>query len=174
MSDQPRPSVYLAGPGGFDAGGRTWHRVVRDRLTAAGFTVLDPWEASAAVFAPAFAHVSPIARRDALRSANRTAGQANAAMVRDADVVFALLDGADVDSGTAAEIGYAAAVGTPVVGYRTDWRTSGDNEAAAVNLQVEYFVEASGGTIVLGDATADDLTLLDRAIGELRTRLTPS
>jgi nucleoside 2-deoxyribosyltransferase len=171
MSDQPGPSVYLAGPGGFDAGGRTWHRVVRDRLLVAGFAVLDPWEVSAGVFASAFGHVSPIARRDALRSANRSAGAANAAMVRDADAVFALLDGVDVDSGTAAEIGYAAAVGTPVVGYRTDWRTTGDNEAAAVNLQVEYFVEASGGTIVLGDATADDVTLLDRAVAELQARL---
>ena len=59
-----------------------------------------------------------------------------------------MLDGADVDSGTAAEIGYAFARGTPIVGYRGDFRLAGDNEGAVVNLQVEYFIRASGGTIV--------------------------
>ena len=59
-----------------------------------------------------------------------------------------MLDGADVDSGTAAEIGYAFARGKPIVGYRGDVRLAGDNEAAVVNLQVEYFIRASGGTIV--------------------------
>jgi len=53
-----------------------------------------------------------------------------------------VLDGTDVDSGTAAEIGYAAALGTPVVGLRTDLRVTGDNAATTVNLQVEYFLSA--------------------------------
>jgi nucleoside 2-deoxyribosyltransferase len=53
-----------------------------------------------------------------------------------------------VDSGTAAEIGYAFARGIPIVGYRGDLRLGGDNDGAIVNLQVEYFVRASGGTIV--------------------------
>jgi nucleoside 2-deoxyribosyltransferase len=167
----PRPSIYLAGPGGFDAGGRAWHRLVRDRLDAAGFAVLDPWVASQDVFDAAFAEPDGERRQAALAAANRTAGARNADMVRAADAVFALLDGVDVDSGTAAEIGYAAAVGTPVVGYRTDWRTSGDNEAAVVNLQVESFIAESGGVIVLAlDATEDDVTLLDRAVAELRRR----
>jgi hypothetical protein len=30
---------------------------------------------------------------------------------------------------------------------RTDFRPSGDNEATVVNLQVEWFIEASGGAI---------------------------
>jgi nucleoside 2-deoxyribosyltransferase len=65
-----------------------------------------------------------------------------------ADAVVAVLDGVDVDSGTAAEIGYAFARGTPVIGYRGDVRPAGDNEGAVVNLQVEYFIRAGGGTIV--------------------------
>jgi len=39
-----------------------------------------------------------------------------------ADVVVAILDGPDVDSGTAFEVGYAFAKGKPVVGLKTDMR----------------------------------------------------
>jgi nucleoside 2-deoxyribosyltransferase len=53
-----------------------------------------------------------------------------------------------VDSGTAAEIGYAFAQGKPILGYRGDLRLSADNEGATVNLQVEYFIQASGGEII--------------------------
>ncbi len=42
--------------------------------------------------------------------------------VRDCDVVVAVLDGPDADSGTAFEAGYAYALGKPVVGVRTDYR----------------------------------------------------
>ena len=59
-----------------------------------------------------------------------------------------MLDGVDVDSGTAAEIGYAFARGKLIVGYRGDFRLSADNEGSVVNLQVEYFIRESGGTIV--------------------------
>ena len=62
--------------------------------------------------------------------------------------MVAVLDGADVDSGTAAEIGYAFARGKLIVGYRGDFRLSADNEGGTVNLQVEYFIRESGGTIV--------------------------
>ncbi|MEM1688999.1 MAG: nucleoside 2-deoxyribosyltransferase [Candidatus Hadarchaeales archaeon] len=43
--------------------------------------------------------------------------------IEEADVVVAVLDGPDVDSGTAFEIGYATAKGKPVVGLKTDIRT---------------------------------------------------
>lgn len=39
-----------------------------------------------------------------------------------ADIVVAVLDGPDVDSGTAFEVGYACAKGKPVVGLKTDMR----------------------------------------------------
>ncbi len=43
-----------------------------------------------------------------------------------ASVVVAVLDGPDVDSGTAWECGYATSLGIPVVGLRTDWRPAED------------------------------------------------
>ncbi|HUT35149.1 MAG TPA: nucleoside 2-deoxyribosyltransferase [Planctomycetota bacterium] len=42
--------------------------------------------------------------------------------VRDCDAVVAVLDGADADSGTCFEAGYAYALGKPIVGVRTDYR----------------------------------------------------
>jgi nucleoside 2-deoxyribosyltransferase len=40
----------------------------------------------------------------------------------EADVVLALLDGADADSGVAFEVGFARGRGKPVLGVRTDYR----------------------------------------------------
>lgn len=44
--------------------------------------------------------------------------------LKESDVVVAVLDGPDVDSGTAFELGYARALGLPVIGIRTDFRES--------------------------------------------------
>ena len=87
-------------------------------------------------------------RRDAWRRLNVEIGGNNRAGIDRADMVLAVLDGADVDSGTAAEIGYAFAKGKPILGYRGDFRLSADNEGSIVNLQVEYFIRQSGGDIV--------------------------
>jgi len=46
--------------------------------------------------------------------------------LREADVVVAVLDGPDVDSGTALELGVAWERGIPIVGVRTDFRESQD------------------------------------------------
>jgi len=47
------------------------------------------------------------------------------------DAVVAILDGADSDSGTCLEIGYARAKGKPVIGVRTDFR---DGDTHGLNL----------------------------------------
>jgi len=49
------------------------------------------------------------------------------------DAMVALADGADVDSGTCVEIGYAKAKGKIIVGVRTDFRAS---EEHGLNLMV--------------------------------------
>jgi nucleoside 2-deoxyribosyltransferase len=53
------------------------------------------------------------------------------------DIVVSVLDGADVDSGTAWEIGYAYARGKPVIGLRTDFRILSDG---IVNLMIEMAI----------------------------------
>ncbi|NLX50422.1 MAG: nucleoside 2-deoxyribosyltransferase [Methanospirillum sp.] len=51
------------------------------------------------------------------------------------DLVVAVIDGADADSGVAWEMGYAYARGIPVYAIRTDFRRAGDSER--VNLMLE-------------------------------------
>jgi nucleoside 2-deoxyribosyltransferase/predicted secreted protein len=53
----------------------------------------------------------------------------------DADIIIAIIDGADADSGTSWEIGYAYAKGKKIISLRTDFRRVGVNEM--VNLMLE-------------------------------------
>jgi nucleoside 2-deoxyribosyltransferase len=131
--------VYVASPLGFDAAGRLFNAArLLPALLAAGLEPLDPWAqglAAAEVDAP-----------DA--ALNERIGARNVELLEQADAVLAVLDGVDVDSGTAGEVGFASARGTFVVGLRTDLRAAGDNAAALVNLQVEHFIRRTGGTVV--------------------------
>ena len=54
----------------------------------------------------------------------------------EADLIVANLDGVDVDSGTAWELGYAVAQHKQVIGIHTDWRCYSACEA--VNLMIEH------------------------------------
>ena len=142
--------LYVAGPLGFSEATRPFSEdVLLPRLRALGFEVLDPWAGGAGIEA-ALRIADADERVAALRVANDAVGRANAEMIEASDGVFAVLDGSDVDSGTAAEIGYAAALGRPIVGWRSDFRSAGDNAGALVNLQVQHFVERTGGRIVVG------------------------
>ena len=132
--------VYLASPLGFSEAGRHFYTTILvPHVRALGYEVLDPWTLTDArkIQAAQTMAYGP-AKREAWRTLNLEMGATNRAV----------LDGTDVDSGTAAEIGYAFARGKLIVGYRGDFRLSADNEGSTVNLQVEYFIRASGGTIV--------------------------
>jgi nucleoside 2-deoxyribosyltransferase len=59
----------------------------------------------------------------------------NKRAIRDADILVAIIDGADADSGTAWEMGYAAALKKTVIALRTDFRMAGSHER--VNLMLE-------------------------------------
>jgi hypothetical protein len=140
----------MASPLGFSQAGRHFYDgVLVPLVRALGYDVLDPWALTDAgkVAAVQALPYGP-ARREAWRVLNREIGANNRAAIDRADGVLAVLDGVDVDSGTAAEIGYAFARGKLIVGYRGDFRLSADNEGSTVNLQVEYFIRESGGTIV--------------------------
>jgi nucleoside 2-deoxyribosyltransferase len=55
--------------------------------------------------------------------------------LRMADSVIAVLDGVDVDTGVAFEMGYAHAIGKPIVGLKTDHRSF--SKVESVNLMLE-------------------------------------
>jgi nucleoside 2-deoxyribosyltransferase len=142
--------IYAAGPLGFSEAGRAFYdNSVIPELSRLGHDVLDPWTLTDSrkiddVRTMPYGE----ARRDAWRQLNVEIGGNNRRAIDRCDAVFACLDGVDVDSGTAAEIGYAFATGKPIVGYRGDFRLSADNEGSIVNLQVEYFIRQSGGDII--------------------------
>ena len=147
--------IYLAGPFGFSEAGRAFHvgTIVRE-IARLGHVPLDPWAmhdtdpALDAEIKAAAGMPYGSAKRDTWRGLNMRIGAKNQALLDACDMVFAVLDGVDVDSGTAAEIGYAFARRKPILGYRGDFRLSADNDGSIVNLQVEYFIRASGGDII--------------------------
>jgi len=55
-------------------------------------------------------------------------------------LVLAIVDGADADSGTCWECGYATAKGIPVIAIRTDFRLSGDTRG--FNAMIYYSAKA--------------------------------
>jgi nucleoside 2-deoxyribosyltransferase len=142
--------IYIAGPLGFSEAGRTFYY---DKLIPAvrqlGHEPLDPWTLTDPGKIDTVLNLPyGSAKRDAWRRLNLEIGQNNRRAIDDCDAMLAILDGVDVDSGTASEIGYAFAKEKPILGYRGDFRLSADNEGSVVNLQVEYFIRRSGGEII--------------------------
>ena len=119
--DFARYRVYFAAPL-FSEAEQTYNRSVADLLREHFFSVHLPQDCGDS---------------SAERSADHTAGifMENLAALNEADVVVAVIDGADADSGTAWEMGYAYARGIPVIALRTDFRQAGVSER--VNLMLE-------------------------------------
>ena len=65
-----------------------------------------------------------------------------------ADVVLAVLDGPDPDSGTCFEAGWAVARGIPVIGLRTDWRPAEDGAANCMLTRTCRSVERSLDAVI--------------------------
>lgn len=158
-----RPIVYLCSPLGFAESTRAFMEQLVARL-AEHVAINNPWDDHR--FDEEFAAVAGLEhhgeRQARLRKVNHALGRGNEERIRTSDAAFAILDGVDVDSGTASEIGFAYALGMPVYGLRTDFRLAGDNEGAIVNLQVQYFIEASGGRVV---TNADELVAIAAGLG---------
>lgn len=148
-----RPKVYIASPLGFAASTLGYYkRELLPSLMKAGYVPLDPWQDPDGQIANAFAEAEAKGSREqatnALETVDMSMGLRNARLIEEADAVLAVLDGPDVDSGTASEIGFASAHGKPIVGLRTDTRRTGENGGVVVNLQVEYFIRSTGGRVV--------------------------
>jgi nucleoside 2-deoxyribosyltransferase len=73
-----------------------------------------------------------------------------------ADIIVAIIDGADADSGTAWEMGYAYAHAKQVIALRTDFRRSGNHEK--VNLVLEESAKVVTSTIELLESVKSPLT----------------
>lgn len=105
--------IYIAGPDVFRPDARDWAEGVRAACRAAGHEALIPLDGEATTAAEIYA--------------------SNIAMIAAADVVLANLNpfrGAEPDSGTAFEVGYALALGKRVVGYVADASLQAERVAA--------------------------------------------
>jgi nucleoside 2-deoxyribosyltransferase len=63
--------------------------------------------------------------------------RANLKALDECDLTVAILDGAQVDDGTAWEIGYFFSQGKKILGIRTDFRRAGESDGSRVNLMIE-------------------------------------
>lgn len=135
-----RQRCYIAGPLGFTEAGRRYHAEVVLPALAVAVDPVDPWTLTTA------AEIARARAEGRERELSLEIGRRNAAAIRSCDLLVAHLDGQEVDSGTAAEVGYAAALGLTCLGWRTDLRQAGE-PGVRVNLQVESFIVESGGEI---------------------------
>lgn len=121
-------TVYLAAPL-FSEAELDFNRKLRDEMKNSGFNVFLPQEDS-----------NNVKDRD---DRQKIIFSKNEAAIEKSDMIVAVVDGADVDSGTAWEIGYAYARGKPILGLRTDFRTLGIE--GTVNLMIERSVHLCKG-----------------------------
>ena len=142
-----RRKVYLASPLGFSPENKPYLEKVKARLHQLGCEVFDPW---AQPFSKAIREASGIEdyheRIAAFTHLAKEIGVANENAIRECDKLLAVIDGADVDSGTASELGFAAGICKPLYALRTDWRDSGEF-GLPVNLQILHFIEMSSGRL---------------------------
>jgi nucleoside 2-deoxyribosyltransferase len=155
VSDAPRPRCYIASPLGFTEAGRLWYEQVYLPALAEVVEPVDPWSLTSAM------EVARATRAGRQAELTREIGRRNTEALRGCTMLIALLEGQELDAGTVAELGYAAGLGLRCHGLRTDLRQTGE-DGAVCNLQVQAFVEASGGQIV---ASLDELLALLRGEG---------
>jgi nucleoside 2-deoxyribosyltransferase len=142
-----RISCYVASPLGFSEAGRLYYSTVLMPALSEVVEPVDPWS-----LVPQDQIAEAAERGEEARIA-RTIGDANREALESCEFLVAVLDGQEIDAGTAAEVGYGSARGLRCFGLRTDYRQSGE-PGATVNLQVEAFITFSGGRIA---SSLDDL-----------------
>lgn len=122
MADD-KTRVYIAAPL-FTQAEWQWNAVFAAALRTLGFEVILPQERAE----------SMLSGKKAFDPGELFTG--NLSDIERADVLVAVLDGPDPDSGTCWECGYAYKTGRVVVGLRTDIRAGGDDANTAVNLML--------------------------------------
>jgi nucleoside 2-deoxyribosyltransferase len=147
------PVVYFAGPL-FTQAEWQWNARLAEKLRSAGLEVVLPQEAAEPML-QGRTNFDPVALF-----------KGNFAAIDRARVLVAVLDGADPDSGTCWECGYAFKLGRPVIGVRTDLRSGGDDPAASINLMLS---QSCAGLITVPFEKRQDIDwIAERIVGALR------
>ena len=112
--------LYLAGPDVFRPDATAWAEEGRQLCAALGYTALIPL--------------------DGIETTARGIYQANIALIQSADAVIANLNpfrGCEPDSGTCVEVGFALALGKPVIGYLARHETTTQRVARMFGATLE-------------------------------------
>lgn len=124
--------IYFAGPL-FSEADRNWIRSTKEQIERTAkehqveINVISPYELITQVEVDALAESAKYEIFSRCKS-----------HLEDSDLVVALLDGSQVDDGTAWEIGYYYALKRgKIIGIRTDFRWAGESEGAKVNAMIE-------------------------------------
>lgn len=113
--------IYLAGPDVFRPDAPAWAEQARHACAAAGHVALVPL--------------------DGIETTAAGIYRANIDLIRSADAVLANLNpfrGCEPDSGTCVEVGFALALGKPVVGYLGDGETTVERAGRLLGSSLEY------------------------------------
>ena len=117
-------TIYLASPYGFSA---QWKRLLlpefMEALEALGLEVWEPFARNGQVNLAEPGWAYRVAQRD-LQD------------VRDADALFAIVNGTPPDEGVMVELGAAIALGKPTFLFRDDFRRCTDSEQYPLNLML--------------------------------------
>jgi nucleoside 2-deoxyribosyltransferase len=147
--------TYIASPYGFADSTRSWYYRTFIPLLEKHVEVLDPW-----------AEVLPTLSADA--SATDRWFQLGCRHLdnikKNARLLVAGLDQEPPDTGTVVELAWAAAHCVPVIAYRSDLRTSGE-DGLKYNLKIGSVVQCSGGIEV------SDLTSLEQQVAHYAATL---
>ncbi len=126
--------IYLAGPL-FTQSQRAWLRNLKEELEGIETSQNGPLEVIwpyDLISRTEIARLAHLARREIFLRCK--------AGLDEARILLALLDGPQVDDGTAWEIGYFWAKKRPeqkIIGIRTDFRQAGESQGALVNAMIE-------------------------------------
>lgn len=127
VQDERPFRIYLAGPL-FTMAERDFNKDLAQRLRDLGYNVFLPQEEE-----PRDMTAKSIFEMDVKG-------------IDDSDVILAIMDGPDPDSGTCWECGYGYARGKAILTLRTDFRNCGDGDFAPFNLMIS---ECSDHNIIL-------------------------
>ena len=127
-----RRTIYLASPYGFSA---QWKRLLLPEFVSAleslGLDVWEPFARNGQVDVAQSGWAYKVAQRD-LQD------------VRDADALFAIVNGTPPDEGVMVELGAAIALGKPTFLFRDDFRRCTDSEDYPLNLMLFAGLPAQG------------------------------
>lgn len=152
-----KPNCYVASPYGFAESTKDWYYETFLPLLRNHVTVLDPWS----VNVEDILQTSLDERRDLW---TKLGERHYNTIAKEAKLVVAGLDQEPPDNGTACEVVWAAAHNIPVIGYRGDMRTSGE-DGMPYNLMIAAAIKLSGGVAVTS------LTELEKALKRYVKRL---